>query len=109
LPLYEYQCKQCGAHLEKIQKFSDPPLRKCPKCGGELERLVSPPAIQFKGSGWYITDYARKSAKETGKEPASKESKGTETAAKSSSDKADSSSKTTETSKKSTGTSTAKK
>jgi putative FmdB family regulatory protein len=62
LPLYEYQCRKCGATIEKIQKFSDPPLEVCEACGGELERLVSSPAIQFKGSGWYVTDYARKSS-----------------------------------------------
>jgi len=62
LPLYEYQCLKCGALIEKIQKFSDPPLATCEKCGGKLERLLSAPAIQFKGTGWYITDYARKSA-----------------------------------------------
>jgi putative FmdB family regulatory protein len=62
LPLYEYQCAQCGDRIEKIQKFSDPPLTKCQECGGPLERLLSTPAIQFKGSGWYVTDYARKSA-----------------------------------------------
>jgi putative FmdB family regulatory protein len=108
LPLYEYQCKQCKEHVEKIQKFADPPLRKCPKCGGELERLLSSPAIQFKGSGWYITDYARKSANETAKEPASKESKAGDTAAKPSDGKASSSPKATETPKKSAETSTAK-
>jgi putative FmdB family regulatory protein len=62
LPLYEYECLKCGVHYEKIQKFSDPPLTKCEKCGGKLERLVSAPAIQFKGSGWYVSDYARKSS-----------------------------------------------
>ncbi len=62
MPLYEYRCQKCGATIEKIQKFSDAPLTKCEKCGGKLERLLSPPAIQFKGSGWYITDYARKSS-----------------------------------------------
>ena len=62
MPLYEYACIQCGQHIEKIQKFSDPPLAKCPKCGGALKRLLSSPAIQFKGSGWYVTDYARKSS-----------------------------------------------
>jgi putative FmdB family regulatory protein len=62
LPLYEYQCLKCGALIEKIQKFSDPPLTKCEKCGGKLEKLLSAPAIQFKGSGWYITDYAKKSS-----------------------------------------------
>jgi putative FmdB family regulatory protein len=109
LPLYEYQCKQCKEHVEKIQKFADPPLRKCPRCGGELERLLSSPAIQFKGSGWYITDYARKSAKEPAKETASKDSKGAETAAKPSDGKSESGSKTTETPKKSTETTAAKK
>jgi putative FmdB family regulatory protein len=62
LPLYEYQCEKCGALTEKIQKFSDLPLTTCEKCGGKLERLLSAPAIQFKGTGWYITDYARKSS-----------------------------------------------
>jgi len=62
LPLYEYACQHCGQHIEKIQKFSDPPLTKCEKCGGSLKRVLSSPAIQFKGSGWYVTDYARKSS-----------------------------------------------
>lgn len=62
MPLYEYACRRCGATVEKIQKFSDTPLNKCEACGGALERLISSPAIQFKGSGWYITDYARKSS-----------------------------------------------
>jgi putative FmdB family regulatory protein len=60
LPLYEYQCKKCHSLTERIQKFSDPPLTVCPHCGGELEQLLSAPALQFKGSGWYVTDYARK-------------------------------------------------
>ena len=60
LPLYEYACTQCGQHVEKIQKFSDPPLTTCERCGGSLKQLLSSPAIQFKGSGWYVTDYARK-------------------------------------------------
>jgi putative FmdB family regulatory protein len=60
MPLYEYQCESCGARLERIQKFSDPPLKECPTCGGTLHKLISSPAFQFKGSGWYITDYARK-------------------------------------------------
>jgi putative FmdB family regulatory protein len=62
LPLYEYRCLKCGTHIERIQKFSDSPLVKCGQCGGKLERLISASAIQFKGSGWYVTDYARKSA-----------------------------------------------
>jgi putative FmdB family regulatory protein len=109
LPLYEYQCQQCKAHFEKIQKFSDPPLRKCENCGGKLDRLVSSPAIQFKGSGWYITDYARKPAQDKAKDSAGKDSKGAETASKPSDGKAESGAKTTDTSKKSTETTTAKK
>jgi putative FmdB family regulatory protein len=62
MPLYEYECDACGHRFEKIQKFSDPPLEACPKCGGTVRKLMSSPAIQFKGSGWYITDYARKDA-----------------------------------------------
>ena len=65
MPLYEYQCQACGQRFEVIQKFSDPPADKCTKCGkGPVERLFSSPAIQFKGTGWYITDYAKKSATE---------------------------------------------
>lgn len=59
MPLYEYQCAQCG-RFELIQKFSDQPLSVCPTCGQEVQKLLSAPAIQFKGTGWYITDYARK-------------------------------------------------
>lgn len=59
MPLYEYQCQECGESLEAIQKFSDPPYTICPQCGGALKKLVSAPAIQFKGSGFYITDYAK--------------------------------------------------
>lgn len=60
MPLYEYQCKKCKHRFERIQKFSDPEVKKCPECGGSVERLLSAPAVQFKGSGWYVTDYARK-------------------------------------------------
>jgi putative FmdB family regulatory protein len=62
MPLYEYQCDACGDRFEKIVKFSDPPLEACPKCGGTVQKLFSSPAIKFKGSGWYITDYAKKSS-----------------------------------------------
>ncbi len=62
MPLYEYQCKKCGFRFEKLQKFSDPPPSKCPECGGKITQLLSPPAVQFKGTGWYVTDYARKSS-----------------------------------------------
>jgi putative FmdB family regulatory protein len=60
MPLYEYECESCGRRVERIQRFSDPPLTTCETCGGPLRKLLSSPAIQFKGSGWYITDYARK-------------------------------------------------
>jgi putative FmdB family regulatory protein len=61
MPLYEYQCDQCGERFEKIQKFSDPPLETCAKCGGgPIHKLIAAPAFHLKGSGWYITDYARK-------------------------------------------------
>src|SRR6059058_6680582 len=60
MPLYEYQCDACGRAFELIRKFSDPPLAKCPHCGGTVRKLMSSPAIQFKGSGFYITDYPKK-------------------------------------------------
>lgn len=60
MPLYEYQCDACGHRFEQIRKFSDPPLTVCPKCDGVIRKLVSSPAIQFKGTGWYVTDYANK-------------------------------------------------
>ena len=60
MPLYEYQCAACEQRFERIQKFSDPPVDTCPSCGGKVRKLLSSPAIQFKGSGWYITDYAKK-------------------------------------------------
>ena len=61
MPLYEYLCKKCGNRFEKIQRFSDPEIKECPQCSGEVERLLSAPAVQFKGTGWYVTDYAKKS------------------------------------------------
>jgi len=60
MPLYEYECEACGTRFEQIQKFSDPPVEKCPACGGTVQKLMSLPAFQFKGTGWYVTDYARK-------------------------------------------------
>ena len=77
MPLYEYQCKKCGHRFEKIQKFSDKMVKKCPECGGAVEQMISAPAVQFKGSGWYVTDYAKKShapSSDTGSKD-SKESK----------------------------------
>jgi putative FmdB family regulatory protein len=63
MPIYEYECRKCGAHVEAFQKISDKPLTKCRKCGGKLEKKISAPAIQFKGTGWYVTDYAGKTTK----------------------------------------------
>ena len=60
MPLYEYECRKCGQRTEKIENFSGPYLKKCPKCGGKIDRLLGAPAIQFKGSCWYVTDYAGK-------------------------------------------------
>src|SRR5208283_3806417 len=60
MPNYEYLCKNCSHRFEEIRKFSDKHLKKCPECGGVLEQVISAPAVQFKGSGWYVTDYAKK-------------------------------------------------
>jgi putative FmdB family regulatory protein len=78
MPLYEYECQADGSRFEVIQKFSDPPVETCPNCGGPVRRLISSPAIQFKGSGWYITDYAKKSSTEAGKDSKSASSSSTE-------------------------------
>jgi putative FmdB family regulatory protein len=61
MPLYEYECKKCGHRFEKIQLYSDKMVKKCPECAGQVEQMISAPAVQFKGSGWYVTDYAKKS------------------------------------------------
>ncbi len=60
MPIYEYECKNCGAHFEVWQKITDEPLKKCEKCGGELMKLISESSFILKGTGWYVTDYARK-------------------------------------------------
>jgi putative FmdB family regulatory protein len=72
MPLYEYQCDDCAHRFEVIQKFSDPPVGTCPSCGGVVKKLLSSPAIQFKGSGWYITDYARAGKTDAAKTDAGK-------------------------------------
>lgn len=105
MPLYEYQCEKCGHKFERIQKFSDKLVKKCPECGGRVEQTISAPAVQFKGSGWYVTDYAKKSqapasdsAKEskkdekpksdaTGKDSSAKDTASKESSAKESSSK----------------------
>ena len=61
MPLYEYECNACGVRFERIQRFSDKLVKICPECGGSVQKLLSSSAIQFKGTGWYVTDYAKKS------------------------------------------------
>ena len=99
MPLYEYQCEHCAHRCEQLRKFSDPPLTTCPECGGPVRKLPSAPAIQFKGTGWYITDYARKpagdQATETSKEEAASDAKDSPNA---SSDSKTSDAKTSDTS-----------
>ena len=109
MPLYEYQCEKCSHRFEKIQKFSDKMVKKCPECGGRVEQMISAPAVQFKGSGWYVTDYANKShapasdggssdgkkeekskSDDSSKSDSSKESSAKETSSKDSSSKEDS-------------------
>jgi putative FmdB family regulatory protein len=85
VPLYEYKCTKCGRRTEKIESISGPHLKKCPHCGAKVESLISAPAIQFKGSGWYVTDYA-------GKKSASSDGGGSKDE-KSASDKTDATSK----------------
>jgi putative FmdB family regulatory protein len=67
MPIYEYKCNSCGKTFEKMEKFSDPPLTIHEECGGPVERLISAPALQFKGTGWYITDYAKSNGSSPGK------------------------------------------
>src|SRR5947207_14454336 len=62
MPLYEYQCKKCGHRFERIQLYSAAMVNKCPECGGKVEQMISAPAVQFKGTGWYVTDYPKKSS-----------------------------------------------
>jgi len=77
MPIYEYKCEKCRKRFEKLQKISDPPCKKCPNCGGPLHKIVSSPAIQFKGKGFYITDYARTGSPEADKKSnAGEETKG---------------------------------
>jgi putative FmdB family regulatory protein len=90
MPLYEYQCDACSHRFERIQKFSDPPAATCPSCGGTVRKLISSPAIQFKGTGWYITDYAKKSGTDGGK--ASEKTKSGDSSSSSTSDSSSASS-----------------
>lgn len=85
MPLYEYECTKCHKRTEKIEHVSGPHLRKCPQCGGKVEPVLSPPAIQFKGAGWYVTDYAGKKSSESESKPSS-EGKSAEASKESSKD-----------------------
>jgi putative FmdB family regulatory protein len=96
MPLYEYKCKKCKHRFEQIQKFSDKPVKKCPKCGGPVEKLISTSSVQFKGSGWYVSDYGRKGS--AGQSSSSSES---DSASKDSKDSKDSGSKDTKETKES--------
>jgi putative FmdB family regulatory protein len=95
MPLYEYQCKKCKHRFEQIQKFSDKPVKKCPKCGGPVEKLISTSSVQFKGSGWYVSDYGKGSAGKSSSSSSESES--------GSKDKDSSSSKDSKDSKESSG------
>jgi putative FmdB family regulatory protein len=75
MPIYEFQCQNCGKRTELLQRFEDPPLAACPECGGEVKKLFSAPAVQFKGSGWYVTDYAGKKGTGESKSDTPSESK----------------------------------
>jgi putative FmdB family regulatory protein len=102
VPLYEYKCLKCGRKTEKIENVAGPHLKKCPHCGGKVEALISAPAIQFKGSGWYVTDYAGKKSggsdsgkeeksasdsKDSGKDSGAKDSSGKDSGSKDSGSK----------------------
>jgi putative FmdB family regulatory protein len=107
MPHYEYECKKCKHRFEKILKFSDKPMKKCPDCGGAVEQLISAPTVQFKGGGWYVTDYAKKGTsspsksadgegggvKDSAKDKDSKDTKETKETTKEEKPKAESSSK----------------
>ena len=94
MPLYEYQCESCTKRFERIQKFSDPPVDVCPHCGqGPVRKLLSSPAIQFKGSGFYITDYAKKSSSEAGSKSSSESASSSSAETKSDSKASDSATK----------------
>ena len=86
MPLYEYRCESCAHQFERIQKFSDPPVETCPQCSGHVKKLLSAPAIQFKGSGFYITDYGKSGAGESKSEKADKASAKSESKSESASE-----------------------
>jgi len=93
VPLYEYQCKKCKHKFEKIQKFSDRPIKKCPECGGPLDKIQHAPNVQFKGSGWYVTDYGGKGDKSKAEGGSEKGSSEKDSAEKGGSEKKDTAAK----------------
>jgi putative FmdB family regulatory protein len=86
MPLYEYKCDICGATFEVIQRFSDPPVETCRACGGPVKKVLSAPAIHFKGTGWYVTDYPKKGMTEAGRSSNGKSSSGSAESSKPSSE-----------------------
>lgn len=109
MPLYDYKCHKCGKVFEVRQNFSDERLKVHEECGGELERLISAPALQFKGSGWYITDYAKSNSSSAGKSNGGSESKGDSSGSKSSDSSSSSSSSSSESKPSTTTTSSTDK
>ena len=109
MPLYEYQCKKCKHKFEKIQKFSDRPIKKCPDCGSPVEKIQHAPNVQFKGSGWYVTDYGGKSDKSKDDGGAEKGSSEKDRSEKASSEKKDSTAKEDGTKAKDKDSSSSKK
>ena len=97
MPIYEYLCQECGDRSETLQSLNEPPLTECSACGGELRKLLSAPAFQFKGTGWYVTDYAKKD--KGGDEPEKKSEESGSSSDSSSDSNSDSSSDSTSSSK----------
>lgn len=100
MPIYEYECRKCNARSEVLQKLNDKPVAKCSKCGGRLDRVTSAPAIQFKGSGWYVTDYAGKNGKKDKQAEEKNESTSTTSSVKSDTKETSPAKKTTESTSK---------
>jgi len=84
VPIYEYECASCHERFELIQKFSDKPIKKCPQCGGTVHKVLSAPALLFKGTGWYVTDYASPERKKAQKADGDGKTNGTKTSESSS-------------------------
>ena len=106
MPIYEYVCDKCGKHLEVMQKMSDAPLKRCPDCRGKLEKIISQTSFQLKGSGWYVTDYAKSGSSKTTTSDKSEKTEKTEKTEKA--DKAEKSEKTDKTESKPASTTESK-